>query len=131
MPVRPPTFRPRGQRSRQEVNREADRRRGSARDRGYDGRWDKASATHKRRHPFCQYCEVGAFGEVRVAAVEVTDHLYPHRTFDGVFWRREWWVSACGDCHSGPKQAAERQGVAALHRLADLLDRPRLGEGEG
>lgn len=126
MPVRPPTFRPAGQRTRREANREADLRRGSARARGYDGRWDKAAATFRRRHPFCQYCEVGAFGDVAVAATDLVDHLYPHRTFEGVFWRTEWWVACCTACHSGPKQAAERQGLATLHRLADRLARPRL-----
>jgi 5-methylcytosine-specific restriction protein A len=132
MAVRPPTFRPPAARSKREREQAADARRGSARARGYDGRWDKASATHRRRNPFCQYCEAGAFGPHCVAAAELTDHLYPHRTFAGIFWRTEWWVSCCATCHAGPKQTAEREGLAALHRLADLLALPRLtGEGGG
>lgn len=132
MPTRPPTFRPPSSPTRREVNREADTRRGSARDRGYSGAWDKASKGHLRSRPFCQYCEAGAFGEVCTAAAEVTDHLYPQRAYPGVFWRKEWWVSACSACHDGGKQRAEREGREALDALARLLGRPVLdGEGEG
>jgi 5-methylcytosine-specific restriction protein A len=131
MPVRPPTFRPRGQRSRQEVNREADRRRGSARQRGYGRPWDKASKGHLSRNPFCRYCALGVFGEARTSAASLTDHLYPQRTYPGVFWRTEWWVESCSDCHDGPKQALERKGRAALDALARQLALPVLGEGEG
>ena len=125
MPDMPPLHRPRGQRSRAEANREADRRRGNERERGYDGRWRKASAEFRRANPFCAYCQVGAFGPPTVSAAELTDHLYPHRGDEALFWRREWWVACCTACHSGAKQTAERAGAHQLHRLADLLSRPR------
>jgi 5-methylcytosine-specific restriction protein A len=120
MPVRPQPFRSRSQPTALAVDRD----RGSSRERGYDSRWDAASRAFRRAHPLCQYCEAGAFGPVRVSASVLTDHLYPHRRFEGVFWRTEWWVAACTECHSGPKQQAEVQGLTALHRLATLLARP-------
>lgn len=124
MPEMPPLHRRSGARSRREANRQYDAQRGSARERGYDARWDKASAQHRREHPFCRYCEVGAFGEPRVSATTCTDHLYPHRGDDVLFWATQWWVASCDDCHAGPKQAAERRGRADLDRLASLLDLP-------
>lgn len=127
MPTRPPLFRPHGRATRAEQNREADGRRGSARQRGYTGRWDKASKTFIARHPLCRYCEVGAYGPARVAPASLTDHLYPHRTFDGVFWLTRLWVPCCTDCHAA-KQATERKGRAALDALARRIGWPTLAE---
>lgn len=110
----------------------SDRDRGTARERGYTASWDRASAAYGRDHPLCEYCLVGAFGEVRDEPRACTDHLYPQRRFRGIFWRDEWWVSCCDDCHKGGKAQAEHEGLDALHRLADLLGRPRLQpEGGG
>lgn len=97
--------------------------------RGYDAAWDRASREFLRANPFCQYCEAGAFGEVRTSAAELTDHLYPHKGDRALFWTREWWVACCAPCHNGPKQAEERQGPRALARLATLLSRPARGGG--
>jgi 5-methylcytosine-specific restriction protein A len=121
VPTLPATFRPHGQPTRQETNRQADQRRGSARERGYSPAWDKASRGHLARDPLCRYCAIGAFGRACVAEATVVDHLYPQRQFPGVFWRTEFWVSACVACHSGPKQAVERQGKPALDALARRL----------
>lgn len=129
MPDMPPVFRPSGQRTRRQVKREADQRRGSARERGYTAEWDRASRDFIAENPLCAYCAAGAWGdEPRDAPSVLTDHLYPQRTHDGVFWVRDWWVSSCADCHNGPKQAVEIEGLAALDRLAVLLDRPRLSD---
>jgi 5-methylcytosine-specific restriction endonuclease McrA len=118
MPVRPPTFRPRGSRS----PREYDIDRGSSAERGYDSRWRKAAKSYLRQNPLCAYCALDGL----VAAASLVDHLYPHRRFDGVFWRTEWWVSACTACHSGAKQQVERRGKVALDDLAMRLGRPVL-----
>lgn len=125
MPLMPPTFRNHAARERREVNQQADERRGSARARGYDGKWERARTAHLARNPLCVYCASGAWGEPpRDEAATLVDHFYPHRTFAGVFWRKEWWVSSCDACHSGPKQTVERKGRAALDRLAAQLDLP-------
>jgi 5-methylcytosine-specific restriction protein A len=122
VPQMPPTFRPAGNISRQEANRTYDARRGSARERGYDSRWDRASAGHLRSHPLCRYCEL--VGEV--AAATLTDHLYPHKGDQAVFWDRRYWVSCCKPCHDGFKQRVERQGQMALDNLAARLGLPPL-----
>jgi|GEM_PF-736630 len=126
MPTMPTRFRPHGQTSRRDQNAAADRRRGSARERGYTTRWDKASAGHIRNNPLCRYCDLG--GEVKPA--EVTDHLYPHRGDQAVFWNRTYWIGSCTTCHSGWKQRVERLGRLALDDLAARLGLPPL-EGWG
>lgn len=125
----PGTFRPPNAPTRQERNREADERRGSARQRGYGRPWDKASAGRLRSHPFCEYCEAGAFGQEPCdTPADLTDHLYPHKGDTVVFWLKALWVSCCADCHNGPKQALEHRGEPALDALARRLGRPTLAE---
>lgn len=117
MPSMPPTFRPAGNLSRHEANKTYDARRGSARDRGYDSRWDAASRGHRVHDPLCRYCAL--VGEVKAA--DLTDHLYPHRGDRVLFWNRTYWVSSCNDCHNGFKQRVERRGRMALDDLARRL----------
>jgi 5-methylcytosine-specific restriction endonuclease McrA len=121
MPTMPPVFRPHG-RSAQQAEREQDRDRGSARARGYDGRWDKARAVHLKRHALCRYCEL----EGRISGATLVDHLYPHNGDQTLFWCTELWVSSCKPCHDGFKQALEREGRAALDILARRLGLPTL-----
>jgi 5-methylcytosine-specific restriction protein A len=119
MAKRPPVFRPRTARTKQQRDHAADRRRGSARQRGYSPAWDKASKGHLCHHPLCAYCALNG----RVEPATLTDHLYPHQVYDWVFWLTKWWVSSCAECHNGFKQAIERQGKPALDALARRLAR--------
>jgi 5-methylcytosine-specific restriction protein A len=130
MATRPARFCPNGVRAQGKAAKvEADQRRGSARARGYSAAWDKAAKGHRKASPFCRYCELGVWGDppVIVSATQ-TDHLYPHRTFAGVFWLSELWVSCCDTCHSGPKQALERRGRQAIDQLARRLGLPTLDQ---
>lgn len=120
---RPRQFRPGHVRPRAEANREYDRHRGSARERGYTSAWDKAAKAHLQQQPLCVYCQLVEV--VRVATC--VDHLYPQRQFPGTFWRSEWWCSSCKECHDGFKQSVERRGRAALDALAQRLGLPLLG----
>lgn len=123
MPSRPTSFHPRG--PRHERQKATDLARGSARERGYTTEWDKASRLHLQRFPFCEYCERGAFGDASDAEpATLVDHLYPHKGDRLIFWATRWWVSCCTACHSGPKQALERQSPTLLDNLARLLGRP-------
>lgn len=127
MPSMPPMLRPQGWKPRPVAERENDARRGTAAARGYDRRWSKASLAYRAAHPLCEYCEL----EGRVSASTLTDHLYPHRLYAGVFWLSKWWVSSCDTCHSGMKQAVERKGLAAIDALARRLGRQTYSEGGG
>jgi hypothetical protein len=126
LPTMPPTFRSRAMPTRREQNKLHDVKRGSARERGYDARWDKASRSFVARHPLCRYCEAGAWGDPpRVEPTALTDHLYPPRLFEGVFWIKALWVPSCGPCNSR-KLSVERLGEAALDQLAVQIGWPTL-----
>lgn len=105
VPSLPPVFRPRGVPTRAEQNRAYDRRRGSARDRGYSARWDAAARLFKRDYPLCCGCE--AVG--RIAATSVVDHVVPHEGDMALFWDEENWQPACGWHHSVVKQILEQR----------------------
>lgn len=120
MPEAPRTHKPFSKAAQQRTDREFERKRGSARERGYSSAWDKAAKGHLRNCPLCRYCEL----HDRVTAAVLVDHLYPHEGDMVLFWRREWWVSSCDDCHNGFKQRLERQGKYALDGLARDLGLP-------
>jgi 5-methylcytosine-specific restriction protein A len=72
-----------------------DARRGTAKQRGYDSRWAKASAGYLRSHPLCVVCEqVG-----RVTPSRVTDHIVPHKGSTLLFWNASNWRALCKRCH--------------------------------
>jgi 5-methylcytosine-specific restriction protein A len=91
---------------------ELDQRRGSARERGYDNRWDKARKTYLARHPLCVACERHG----RVTAGNVVDHIKPHRGQDqSLFWNaKENWQTLCDrrgeGCHEA--KTARESGIA-------------------
>lgn len=121
MPMMPTNFRPASAPSPTVLKRESDQRRGSARERGYTPAWDKAAKGHLGHHPLCVYCTMGAWGQQpRVTAATLVDHLIPHKGDQAIFWNRREWVSSCGPCHDGPKQAIERR-PADLARLANAV----------
>jgi len=116
MPSRPQVFRAHGQRSAQQVRADSEARRGSARDRGYGSRWDRASANFKRAHPLCLGCE--AIGQV--VATSVTDHVEPHKGDQAKFWNVELWQPACRWHHDVVKQQLEQRYARGDVSLADL-----------
>ncbi|MEN6535702.1 MAG: HNH endonuclease [Bryobacteraceae bacterium] len=116
MPVCPPTFRHRGARTKREARVEYDQRRGSARERGYGARWDKASAGFKRSHPLCLGCEAVD----RVEAATITDHVIPHRGDMVTFWDSTHWQPACEWHHSVVKQKLEAMYEQRRATTADL-----------
>lgn len=120
MPNMPPTHRRGG--AAVPVHRYEDERK-SARERGYDSRWEKAAKAFRLAHPLCRYCELDDV----TSASELVDHLYPHRGDKVLFWRREYWVPSCAHCHDGFKQVIERRGRSALDDLACRLGLKPLG----
>ncbi|ESX86906.1 HNH endonuclease [Mesorhizobium sp. LSHC412B00] len=81
-----------------------DRTRPSARERGYDSKWEKESkaflAMPQNRHCAC------ACGRL----ANMVDHIVPHRGDKRLFWdRSNWQPMAASPCHSSLKQRQERQ----------------------
>ena len=79
--------------------KQAERARPSARERGYDGRWERERAAYLRHHPLCQ-CGRSA---------SHVDHIIPHKGNARLFWNRSNWQPMCHPCHSR-KTATEDGG---------------------
>lgn len=77
-----------------------DRKRLSARERGYTSEWQKARAAFLAVHPYCAMC---------AAPATTVDHIVPHKGDDRLFWDKANWQSLCVPCHSRRKQRLERQ----------------------
>jgi 5-methylcytosine-specific restriction protein A len=90
---------------RQQLQREQDARRGSARDRGYTGAWERARAAYLRKHPLCKHC--GEAGRIEPATV--VDHIKPHRGDRALFWDSANWQPLCKPHHDA-KTAREDGG---------------------
>ena len=84
----------------------ANNRRLSARQRGYNTRWDKARRTHLKGEPLCRMC----LAQDRVTQATVVDHIAPHRGDQGLFWDTDNWQSLCRTHHNAAKQSEERSG---------------------
>lgn len=90
--------------------------RGSARVRGYNPRWDKASGTFKVRRPWCLGCQ--ALGlQVKT---EVVDHVEPHKGNQVKFWNTAMWQPACRWHHDVIKPRLERMYEAGEIAVSDL-----------
>lgn len=92
-----------------------DTKRPSARERGYDSRWQKARATYLERNPVCISCG---------ARATLVDHKVPHRGDQALFWNRANWQPLCTSCHSGAKQRIEKSSPAVEARRHPFLRRP-------
>lgn len=77
-----------------------DKKRPSARERGYTAEWTAASKAFLAVYASCRRC-----GQ-RAALV---DHITPHRGDQKLFWKRANWQPLCTPCHSGAKQSQERR----------------------
>ena len=82
----------------------------SARQRGYDSRWDKARKTFLASRPWCVMC---AQQERRTPATDV-DHIKPHRGDQALFWDRANWQPLCAPHHRSTKQRMEHRGGSAI-----------------
>lgn len=90
--------------------------RGSARERGYDARWDRDALAFRMRNPLCKGCQ--AVG--RVEAATITDHVEPHRGDMALFWDRAKWQPSCQWHHDVVKQRLEAMFDAGKIGRADL-----------
>lgn len=78
--------------------RARDRSRGTARERGYDARWDRESAAWLRKpeNALCFYCD----REGRTTASECVDHFDAHKGDMAKFWDRRNWRPSCRRCNT-------------------------------
>lgn len=74
---------------------QSDAQRGTANERGYNRRWQKARVTYLSRHPLCKVCDEGGL----VVAATVVDHIIPHKGDQDLFWDTSNWQSLCKPCH--------------------------------
>lgn len=93
--------------------RAIDAARPTARERGYNTRWDKARKTYLARHPICVRCEA----EQRTTPATVVDHREPHGGDQRKFWDTANWQALCATCHNR-KTATEDSGFARRRPLA-------------
>jgi 5-methylcytosine-specific restriction endonuclease McrA len=89
----------------QEAKRRHDANRPSARERGYDSKWDRERKAFLICNPVCRRCS---------APATVVDHCIPHRGNMKLFWSRSNWQALCAHCHNTAKQAAERRAREVL-----------------
>lgn len=81
---------------------QVDSRRGSARERGYDERWQAESRAwrYDPEHRERLYC-ADPFGlHARPKLSECVDHVVPHRGDPVKFWNRENWQALCLRCNT-------------------------------
>lgn len=116
MASKPKSFRPSHLGTVQQSQRDYEARRGSARERGYTARWDRAAAAFKRDNPLCIGCEAVD----RVELASVVDHIIPHKGDDALFWDQANWQACCTKHHDIVKQQLERQYEQGLLNAADL-----------
>lgn len=95
------------------------KRRGSARSRGYDSRWERARLVFLNHHPLCRECEKHGL----VIAAREVDHIIPHKGDMDLFWDEENWQSLCHECHS-VKTAREDGGFGGAMNHPSWLPEP-------
>lgn len=109
-------FRPQGAMTRQEQKAKAERWRGSAYQRGYDSRWNKARRTFLQANPLC----IGCLAVGRTEPATVVDHVDPHHGDPDKFWDTSMWQACCKWHHDSVKQSLEAAYARGRLRLEDL-----------
>jgi 5-methylcytosine-specific restriction endonuclease McrA len=95
-----------------QVKREAERKaraeqvRPTARERGYDTKWQREREAFLKQRPICERV---SNGKPCGQPATVVHHLVPHRGDRSLFWRRSNWSPRCRPCHDVAEQAAERR----------------------
>ena len=89
------------------IKKQVDERRGSAQQRGYTGRWQKARATYLMKHPLCAEC----LKHNKYTTATVVDHIVPHKGDQELFWDTDNnWQPLCR-YHHNAKTMRERGGA--------------------
>ena len=81
--------------TRARYDKEVDKKRGSAYQRGYGKKWQRERKLFLVNNPLC----IGCKSKGIVTASKVVDHIVPHRGDDKLFWNRRNWQALCKPCH--------------------------------
>jgi len=81
----------------------------SARQRGYNSRWQKARATFLANRP---RCERVTNGTPCGALATVVHHKVPHKGDPALFWNTANWSPRCKLCHDSGEQGDEKRGFS-------------------
>ncbi len=74
---------------------QADKRRGTSAERGYNNEWRKARDIHLANEPLCREClKSNVF-----TPANVVDHVISHKGDMKLFWDKDNWQSLCKECH--------------------------------
>lgn len=90
-----PIERERVEKRNKERQREYDKTRGTASQRGYTSKWQKARETFLSNNPLCSKCQ----SEGRVTPATIVDHIRPHKGDQAMFWDTSNWQPLCKKCH--------------------------------
>lgn len=109
----PSMYRAPGQRTKRERNRDADRSRGTAAERGYDATWSRLRNMHLNNHPYCARCEAeGRPGQ----EADMVDHIVPIAVDPSGRLDPDNLQSLCWHHHNSDKQ---REDHASYRRKPD------------
>lgn len=78
------------------LERQRDKARGTAAQRGYGGRWQRYREIYLQKHPLCVEC----LKHKRVVPAKVVDHIKPHKGDYELFWREDNHQSLCTYHHN-------------------------------
>lgn len=102
----------------------ADRRRPTARERGYDHRWQIASKMFLKANPLCrEHLKRG-----RLVRATQVDHIIPHRGNYELFWNKRNWQGLCIYCHSS--KTAKEDGGFGHPRVTGHVEADRSATNE-
>jgi len=101
----------------------ADAGRPTARERGYDTKWERERAAFLKTHP---HCERIVDGQRCGKSATVVHHIVPHKGDRSLFWSRSNWSPRCKACHDGAEQSRERRGRGVV---TDFRQGTRTGGG--
>lgn len=68
---------------------------GTAHQRGYGSRWQKARIPFLAANPLCVMCQAKGI----VTAARIVDHITPHKGDQDLFWDQSNWQALCKPCH--------------------------------
>ena len=105
MPFKPKVHRPpHAQAAADAARKQADRRRGTATQRGYDSRWNEFSRLYRQLNPLCVEC--GRNG--RVVSADCVDHVVPLVDAPERKYDLDNLEALCSPCHA--RKTAKEDG---------------------